>query len=556
MKFLHGSLVIGCAASLGLTACGADSDTGQKSDGADVSSLSQALTTITLSGRVRDASGHGIAGVMVTLAGSSEGSRVTDATGNYSFAGLAPGSYSLRPTKLSCSLTPDVVNLNNQTSSSTVNFTGSGSGCGAAAKALLLVDDRLSGLLATELEQYRAAASARRGFQIEIRSLSGIDDWTSETVRNYVKNARTANPAIEGVLYVGNIKLPSFYKIRADSADVRLYPDYFEDLDATFARNQAAGTIDPRCDGTNDSACSVLGPITVPAHDLDAITPGAQSGPEIWAAFLPVGVAGTSNTYSDFASQLRPYLAKLAAYYAGQISPNHRLYMVSNDIGERFQWSWDAYGGAAIDFYGKPGPQGQVGDQCLQNGQNLCYTRWPTETFTTEAAFESYYRSFPWVAEGWQTPEVYIPQMNAAIYDAVDETTHGTDTFSLISADQARALTKGGLIIGLGGCDAAGYAQPFSPSFVNTSTLVSQNLSSGYLYGSSKALAVLSNPAVRNHYGNFPLVWRELKVNHTYLGAAHRSQMIENYARAGSSSLNLKDWASEMLLGDPFMDLN
>jgi hypothetical protein len=244
-------------------------------------------------------------------------------------------------------------------------------------------------LLAVELEQYRAAASAKRGFQIEIRSVSHIDDYPPDAVRAYVKDARTANPAIEGVLYVGNIKLPSFYKIRADSSDVRLYPDYLEDLDATFALNQAPGSIDPLCDGTNDSACAVFGPSTVPAHDLDAITPGSQYNPEIWAAFMPVGVAGTSNSYSDFANQLRPYLTKLASYYAGQIVPNHRLYMLSNGIGERFQWSWDAYGGAAIDFYGKPGPQGQVGDQCIQNGQNLCYARWPTETFATEAAFEA-----------------------------------------------------------------------------------------------------------------------------------------------------------------------
>jgi hypothetical protein len=420
----------------------------------------------------------------------------------------------------------------------------------------MLVDDRLSSLLAIELERYRAAASARRGFQIELRALSHIDDWAAATVRDYVKDARTANPTLDGVLYVGNIKLPSFYKIRADSGDVRLYPDYLEDLDATFARNQAPGSIDPLCDGTNDSACSVFGPLTVPAHDLDAITRGAQPNPEVWAAFMPVGVAGTSNSYSDYANQLRPYLAKLASYYAGQIVPNHRLYMVANGTGERFQWTWDAYGGAAIDFYGKPGPQGQVDAACIQNGQNLCYVRWATETFATADTFLAYYQTFPWVAEQWQTPEVYIPHMNAAVYDAVDETTHGTDTFSLISTDQARALTKGGLIFGLGGCDAAGFAQPFSSSFVSTSTSVSQSLSIGYLYGSSKALAVLSNPAVRNHYGNFPLVWRELKLNHAYLGVAHRSQMIENYARAGSNPLDLKDWASEMLLGDPFMDLN
>jgi hypothetical protein len=555
MRAIRGSLFLCCVASLGLSACGSSSDGERAPDGSGVSSLGEGLTTITLSGRVRNASGNGIAGVMVTLAGSSEGSRVTDAAGNYAFPGLAQGSYSLRPTKLSCAMTPDVVNLNNQKTSATVNFTGSGTGCGSAAKALLLVDDRLEALLALELEQYRASASARRGFQIELRSVSHLDDFTAEGVRNYVKDARTANPALEGVLYVGNIKLPSFYKIRADSGDVRLYPDYFEDLDATFARNQAPGSIDPLCDGTNDAACSVFGPTVVPAHDLDSITRGAQPNPEIWAAFMPVGVAGTSNSYSDFANQLRPYLAKLASYYAGQLVPNHRLYMVANGPGERFQWAWDAYaGGAAIDFYGKH-PLNE-NDSCFQNGQNVCYVRWPTETFATADAFLTYYGTFPWVGEGWQTPEVYIPHMSSVLYDIVDETTHGTDTFSLISADQARTLTKTGLVVGLGGCDAAGYQQPFSSSFVTTQTAVSQSLSIGYLYGSSKAVAVLSNPAVRNHYGNFPLVWRELKLNHAYLGAAHHTRMIENYARAGSAPLDLKDWASEMLVGDPFMDLN
>jgi hypothetical protein len=179
--------------------------------------------------------------------------------------------------------------------------------------------------------------------------------------------------------------------------------------------------------------------------------------------------------------------------------------MVANGYGERFEWAWDAYGGAGIDFYGKPGPQGQVDSACIQNGQNLCYVRWATETFPSATAFKAHYDTFPWVAENWQTPAVYIPHMNAAIYDAVDETTHGSTTDSLISADQARALTKVGLIVGLGGCDAAGYVQPGSTSFVDTGTLASQNLSMGYLYGSSKTLAVMSAPALRNHYGNFPV---------------------------------------------------
>jgi hypothetical protein len=555
MRTLRTSLLVGCAASFGLLACGGEGGEVQELDGS-MGSVSEALTTITLSGKVRTSAGVGIAGVVVTLAGKSEGSRVTDTGGNYSFASLAQGSYSLKPLKVGCAMNPDVVNLNNQTTSKTVNFTGSGSGCGSSSKALMLVDSRLHALLVNDLEQYRAAASARRGFQIELRAVAGIDDFSASAVRDYVKNAKTANPALEGVLYVGNIKLPSFYKIRADTAGVRLYPAYLEDLDATFSRNQPAGTIDPLCDGTNNNACAVFGPYTIPAHDLDAITPGANYNPEIWAAFMPVGVQGTSNTYSDYASQLRPYLSKLASYYAGQIVSNHRLYMVANGPGEHFEWAWDAYGGANIDFYGKPGPQGQVDAACIQNGQNLCYVRWATETFPNAAAFLSYYNTFPWVGENWQTPGVYIPHMNAAIYDAVDETTHGTDTESLITQDQALSLTKVGLLIALGGCDAAGFAQPGSTSFVTTSTLASQNLTLGYLYGLSKTLAGLSNPALRNHYGNFPVVYKELKLNHTYLGAAHKSQMIENYSRAGGNALDLKDWASEMLLGDPFMDFN
>jgi len=77
MKIIGNSLLFGCAAMLGLLACGGDFD-GQ-SEG-ELGSFSQELTTITLSGTVKNASNQGIAGVVVTLAGSSEGSRVTNAS--------------------------------------------------------------------------------------------------------------------------------------------------------------------------------------------------------------------------------------------------------------------------------------------------------------------------------------------------------------------------------------------------------------------------------------------------------------------------------------------
>ena len=229
---------------------------------------------------------------------------------------------------------------------------------------------------------------------------------------------------------------------------------------------------------------------------------------------------------------------------------------MSNDIGERFEWAWQAFGNQKIDFYGKAGPQGQVGDACFVNGQNLCYQRWPTETFATFPDFYAYFQSQPWVAENWQTAEAFIPHMNAALYSVVEVNTHASETWSIVSSDQARALTKAGLIVALSGCGVAGFYQPGSASYVDTGIAPADNLALSYLYGSSKALAALGDPSWRGHYANYPLMYREMKVSGAYLGQAHRTRMIENYARAGSLSSDLKDWASEMLVGDPFMDLN
>lgn len=210
-------------------------------------------------------------------------------------------------------------------------------------------------------------------------------------VRNYVIAAKSANSLLEGVLYVGNVKLPSFYKIRPDVTETAVYPVYFEDLDATFSRLQAPGTIDPTCDESNEPLCVVGDPTTVPEHDLDTITPGPSAATELWASFLPVGVVDSANSYADFASQLRPYLNKVIAYYAGQFSPNGRYYFVSNDPGERLDWTWEAFGGQNMDSYGHPGPNGKISDACLAKGQNLCYTRWATESFCNSNDFLAHY---------------------------------------------------------------------------------------------------------------------------------------------------------------------
>src|ERR1044071_639045 len=93
----------------------------------DVSTeIDRALTTISISGRVTDANGLGLAHVTVTLSGNVQTTKQTDGQGSYAFTGLNPGSYSVRPTLNGCSFQPDVVNLNNLATSSVQDFGGSG----------------------------------------------------------------------------------------------------------------------------------------------------------------------------------------------------------------------------------------------------------------------------------------------------------------------------------------------------------------------------------------------------------------------------------------------
>jgi hypothetical protein len=55
--------------------------------------------------------------------------------------------------------------------------------------------------------------------------------------------------------------------------------------------------------------------------------------------------------------------------------------------------------------------------------------------------------------------------------------------------------------------------------------------------------------------------WKQLgernvfDISGQYLGKAHLTRMVQNYADAGTSAYDLKERASEMLVGDPFMKL-
>jgi hypothetical protein len=105
---------------LGLSYCG-----GTVGVGDPTGTATEAVTSLTISGRVTDGSGFPVSSVKISLNGSAQASVFTDFNGNYKFS-VNPGSYSLTPSGSCASFEPSVVNLNNLTASTTVNFLGAG----------------------------------------------------------------------------------------------------------------------------------------------------------------------------------------------------------------------------------------------------------------------------------------------------------------------------------------------------------------------------------------------------------------------------------------------
>lgn len=417
--------------------------------------------------------------------------------------------------------------------------------------AAMLVDRRLYTQLEPEIDAYRDKAQTRRGFAIDLLVVDGIDDWSYKAVKDYVVSLKKANANLEGILVMGNVKLPSFFQSRADNADVRILARYLEDLDGVFQKNMADGSTEPNC-STGQNPCHVSGPISVPAHDLDYTAKGENPDPEIWAAFMPVGITDSTNSYTDFADQLRPYLQKVIRFYSTEVAHSGRFYYVSNDKGERMDVNWATFGPAAIDFYGKPGPNGETGMACIQGTTNLCYQRWPMETYPTYAAFEQAW-SAVWVGEGWQQDSVFLSHMEANVYPIVEVNVHSNWEWSLINTAQAKSMNNGGLIVALDGCGVMALTQPGSPSHAE-GAYASNNILLGFLYGASAAIAGSGDPFTRGHYGNHPTVWQRMQADGDYLGKAHLERMKVNYASSGNE-WELRENGMEMLVGDPFIDL-
>jgi hypothetical protein len=420
-------------------------------------------------------------------------------------------------------------------------------------QAMILIDGRLYSRLSSTIDQYRALAENRRGFRIGLQVVQNVDDWQYTRTKRYLtQQASSYSGSLQGALLMGNIKVPSFYKSRNDLLQVRLIPRYFEDLDGVFEKRYADGAVDPACP-INEPNCAVGGPFTVPAHDFDYVAKGINPDPELWIAWMPVGLSGT-NSYDGWAAQLKPYLAKVISFYNGGIISNGRFYFVSNDKGEDFETLWNAWTPSKLDFYGKPGPHGETGAACMTTGGNLCYVRWPLETYPNAAAFIAAYNAAGSVGEGWQEGPRFISHMNAALYDAVEVNTHAHEEWSLISSSDAKALTRAGLLVSLDGCSTMGFTQP-GGSKVTSGTAVENNLAASYLYGSSRALAATGDEFDRGHYAHTPTLYYQLKISGSYLGMAHLSRMKRLFALSGSDPYELRSQGMEMLMGDPFMDL-
>jgi hypothetical protein len=123
LAILCGTMLLG---SMGLAGCREAPD----EDG--TTTVIGAITgTLSITGTIVDASGNPRSGVTVRLAGSSQATATTSATGAYAFNGIGPAGYSVQPTLAGCTFAPTVVNVN-LTASTVVNFDGSGPACGGA----------------------------------------------------------------------------------------------------------------------------------------------------------------------------------------------------------------------------------------------------------------------------------------------------------------------------------------------------------------------------------------------------------------------------------------
>ncbi len=419
-----------------------------------------------------------------------------------------------------------------------------------APRAVILVDERLHAELGNLLEDYARAASQRRGFVIKVQAVHELDDMPWETVRKGVQVLHRKNPGLEGVLFVGNVRQPSFHSPRGDNLQTRYFPHAYEDVDLVVKRKLAPGVTYP---GSSDPERKV------PDHDLDSLEVKTPSRVELWAAFLPVGLTeSTKNGYADWAQQLTPFLHKAIQYHTQRPAPAHRMYKVSNQLWNLAS-AWTFYGPDRIEFYAtNPLEKGSIASGTPADGfctlpPEQAYQRSPMEEFSTWDAFQTWYSQHEWMGEGWQKDAIFLGHMNSRNFDLAWVNVHSCENFSLISSDQARSIQQGALIMLLSGCGVGGYRQPDATSFVDSLVAPEQNILCAFVYGSSRTLAALGDPFNRGHESYYERMIEWLTQGN-YLGQAHLKRMQLEHDNSHSGD-ELKENVMELLIGDPFVDL-
>ncbi len=419
----------------------------------------------------------------------------------------------------------------------------------SGVRALVVIDPRLHRLIEPQLNDYVQAAQTRRAFPIATLPIEGIDDWQPPRIRAAIAQWLAANPKLEGILFVGNIKLPSFFMPRADLPSTRLWPRYYEDPVLIAEKQIAPGTVLHPESGPNCAWPFVAGKkdFTVPEHDFDELQP-SPTGPRIWTAFLPVGYADDArNNYEGWAQQLAPFFQKALAFYRDPSRYSRDLYVVSNDLSvlDRAAPAWQELGPSHIEYFSI----NEQGRGAFKNNP-AGYTRADLTAHGDRAQFFRYASALPWMDEGWQSPAVFLAHMKEGRRRVVCWNVHSDPQYSLLKTPQARDMENGGLIAVMLGCSVAGYKQPGSASHVDTKTPVEQNVLVNVVYGRSAFVAATGCPFDRCRDENGTPFYRTLYADHGYLGQAHLQRLREN---SPTNPRELRQ-QQEILIGDPFVD--
>ncbi len=319
----------------------------------------------------------------------------------------------------------------------------------------------------------------------------------------------------------------------------------------TVTQRVAPGTV-LKSPGTSTNWPKIVGveTLVVPPHDFDDLAEGPALGPELWAAFLPVGYAEPAkNNYAGWAGQLDRFFKKATAFHRGEANYGRGLYLVSNDLGllERGKPVWDAIGAGQIEFYAidEKGP-GAFKDNPAG------YQRVNLEKYDSLEAFMAYARTLPWMDEGWQSSEIFIRHMAQSCRRVVWWNVHSDPELSLVSWEQARDLCNGGLIALLNGCSVGGFTQPGSSTVVDTLVTAERNVLVNLVYGQSGFVAAMGSVHDRVTDERAAPLLRHLYTG-GYLGRAHFLRLRQQDRDVQDNPALLREF-QEILIGDPFVD--